>query len=227
MTRTSHAALLSAGLLLTTAASGVAITFEDLAPGVTLSTQYASQGVVFSPNAFSGSGSSSSGSDWATNTDMTIVSIDTGTLGLDYGALGVPSLVINNIVHRFENWQYLEDGDPSFDIDFTVPVSSVSVTFAGIDGAAHAADTRIFVYSGGALLGIVAGSLPDDKVGQLKLNFAAPNITRVAVVPGSFDDWVGVDLLEFVPSPVPEPETWALMLLGLAGGSWARRRLQP
>lgn len=226
MTRTSHTALLSVGLLLATAASGVTINFDDLSAGVTLSTQYAAQGVVFSPNAFSGSGSSSSGSDWATNTDMTIVSIDTGTLGVDYGALGVPSLVSKNILHSFSNWQYLEDGDPSFRMDFSTPASSVSVTFAGVDGAAGAADTRIFAYAGSVLLGSMAGTLPDDNVGQFTLTFAAPSITSIAVAPGSFDDWVGVDNIVFIPAPVPEPGAWMLMLLGLAAAPWARRRLQ-
>src|SRR4051812_31667113 len=102
MIRTALAALLSAGLLLANDASGITINFDNLTAGVTLSTQYASLGVTFSPNAFSGSGSSSSGMNWATNTDMTIVSIVSPTgLGVEYGALGSPSLVSANILHHF------------------------------------------------------------------------------------------------------------------------------
>jgi hypothetical protein len=66
-------ALLGAGLLLAAAASAQTINFDELAVGETLAAQYAGMGVVFSANAFSGTGSSSSGVDWATNTDMTIV----------------------------------------------------------------------------------------------------------------------------------------------------------
>jgi hypothetical protein len=230
MTRMVHAALLSVALLLATDASGFTINFDDLVPGVTLSTQYASLGVIFSPNAFSGSGSSSSGVDWATNTDMTIVSIVTGTLGVDYGALGSPSLVSANILHHFLNWQHLEDGDPSFLITLAMPASAVSIDFAGIGGAALAPDTRIFVYAGSSLLGTVAASLPDDNVGQQTLRFSAPGITRIAVAPGSFDDWVGVDNIVITPAatvPMPEPTVCSLTLLGLAAAWFIRRRRQP
>jgi hypothetical protein len=227
MTRTAHVALLSAGLLLATDASGFTINFDDLAAGATLSTQYASQGVIFSPNAFSGSGSSSSGVDWATNSDMTIVSIDTGTLGVDYGALGSPSLVSANILHNFSNWQYVEDGDPSFLITLAMPASAVSITFAGVGGAALAPDTRIFAYAGSTLLGTVAASLPDDNVAQLTLSFSAPGITRIAVAPGSFDDWVGVDNIVITPATTPVPTVSSLTLLGLAAAWFISRRRQP
>ena len=223
--RTVPAALLGAGLLLASNANASALTinFDELTPGVTLNSQYASEGVLFSPNAFTGIGSSSSGLDWATNTDMTIVSIVTGTLGVDYGALGAPSLVSGNILHNFSNWQYEEDGDPSFLMSLAEPASAVSITFAGLGGAL-ASDTRMFVYSGSSLLGIVAASGAGDDVGQLTLSFAAPAITGVAVAPGSFLDWVGVD--NIVISQVPEPQTVWLMLSGLAGAWSVRRRRQ-
>ncbi len=227
MKRTIYAALLAGILLASSRASALMINFDDLAPGTTLSAQYAAQGVVFTPNAFSGPGTSSSGSDWATNTDMTIVSIDTGTLGVDYGALGVPSLVAMNILHMFSNWQYLEDGDPSFRINFGHPVSDVNVTFAGVDGAARAPDTRIFAFNGSTLLGVKAGSLPDANVGQLTLSFSAPSITSLAVAPGSFEDWVGVDDINFtlVAVPLREPNVALTFLLGLAAFAAARRGL--
>jgi hypothetical protein len=225
MTRTAHAALLSAGLLLGTNASGLTINFDGLAPGVTLSTQYAPL-VIFSRNAFSGKGSSSSGLDWATNSDMTIVSIVSGTLGVDYGALGKPSLVHANILHHFSNWQYLEDGDPSFLIELAIPASAVSIDFAGVGGAALAPDTRMFAYdAGGTLLGMVAALLPNDDVAQLTLSVSAPGITRIKVAPGSFDDWVGVDNL--VISFVPEPTVCSLIVLGLAAAGFIRRRREP
>jgi len=215
--------LLGVGVLLASNASALTITFDELTPGVTLNSQYASVGVLFSPNAFSGSGSSSSGVDWATNTDMTIVSIVTGTLGVDYGALGAPSLVSGNILHYFSNWQYEEDGDPSFLMSLAEPASAVSMTFAGLGGAL-ASDTRMFVYSGSSLLGIVAASGAGDDVSQMILSFAAPGITSVAVAPGSFLDWVGVD--NIVVTPVAEPPTVWLALAGLAAAWYLRRRRQ-
>ena len=228
MERTHLPVLLGTGLLLACTAGAQTITFDDLAPGTTLGTQYASLGVTFAANAFSGPGSSSSGMPWATNTDMTVVSTDTGELGVDYGALGTPSLVSGNILHHFLNWEG-EDGDPSFNILLDHAASSVSVTFAGVGGQSAAPDTRIFVYSGSALVAIRAGSLPDDNVGQLTLAYGGNDITRVAVAPGSFDDWVGVDDVVITPAvtAVPEPETWALTLLGLATFAWSRRRLHP
>jgi hypothetical protein len=227
MKRTRSSVLLGTGLLLACVAGAQTINFDDLAPGTTLGAQYAGLGVTFSPNAFTGPGSSSSGMTWATNTDMTIVSIDTGELGVDFGALGVPSLVSKNILQNFLNWETVEDGDPSFNINLANPAKSVSVTFAGVGGQSAAPDTRIFVYAGSTLLATRAGSLPDDNVGQLTLSFTGSGITRVAVAPGSYDDWVGVDNIVITPAAaVPEPETWTLTLLGLATFVWSRRRPQ-
>ena len=165
MTRTLRAALLSAGLLLAIDASAqTTITFDASLPE--RPSARSTRGVVFSANAFSGGGSSSSGSDWATNTDMTIVSIDAGTLGVEYGALGNPSLVSHDILGHFPNWEIKEDGDPSLLISLGAPASSVSVTFAGVGGKTLAPDTRIFAYAGSSLLGMAADSLPSDDVGR-------------------------------------------------------------
>ncbi|MBC7941112.1 MAG: PEP-CTERM sorting domain-containing protein [Chitinophagaceae bacterium] len=202
----------ASGLLLAASqASAVVITFEDLAPGAILSNQYAALGAIFSPNVFTGPGSSTSGEEWASNTDMTIVS----STGPDVGGLGTPvGVVSGNILRSFDGW-LSEDGDPSFSISFSTPVSSVSAAFAGVTGAA---DVRLFAYNGATLLGTVAGSSP----GQFVLSFAATSITRVNIAPGSFDDWVGVDNINFVP--VPEPGTYGLMALGLGVVGWARLR---
>jgi hypothetical protein len=227
MKRTRSSVLLGTALLLACSAGAQTINFDDLAPGTTLGSQYAGLGVTFTANAFSGAGSSSSGMPWATNTDMTIVSIDSGELGVDFGALGVPSLVSKNILHHFLNWETVEDGDASFNIALANPAKSISVTFAGVGGQSAAPDTRIFVYAGATLLATVAGSLPNDDVGQLTLSFSGSGITRVAVAPGSFDDWVGVDNIVITPAvAVPEPESWALMLLGLSTVAWLKRRRQ-
>lgn len=184
------------------------LTFDELAVGTTLSNQYAAMGVVFAPNAFSGPGGPTG--SWASNTDMTIVSAS----GADVGGLGTPPLLSGNVLRSFNGWLG-ENGDPSFNMLFSTPVSSVSVDFGGVSTAA---DVRLFVYNGATLLGTVAGST----TGQFTLSFSAPSITRVAVTPGSFNDWVGVDNINF--APVPEPSVYAMMGLGVALLAFRRRR---
>jgi hypothetical protein len=199
-----------------TQAIATTINFEDLVVGATLSNQYAGIGAVFSANAFSGPGTSTSGSDWATNTNMTIVS----STGTDVGGLGTPSLVSGNILRSFAGWLG-EDGDPSFAINFAGGISNFSATFAGVSTGA---DVSIYAYNGATLLGTVNGT----GTGQFVLSFAAANITKVAVRPGSFNDWVGVDNITYTPNAVggavPEPESWALMLVGFGAMGVAVRR---
>jgi hypothetical protein len=199
------------GLAAALPVSAVTITFDDLAPGSTLGNPYAALGVTFSPNAFSGAGSSTSGQPWATNTDMTIVSAG-GVADVDVGILGAPSLVSGNVLRRYTNW-FGENGDPSFLITFTTPVTSVSLDFASL--GSDPGDTRLFIYNGTTLLTTLAAPVPATPgVSQARLSFAAASITSVAVAPGSYLDWVAVDNLVF--APVPETSTYALMALGLA-----------
>lgn len=197
----------------TQASAQTTINFDNLAAGSILSNQYASQGVVFSANAFSGAGSSSSLANWATNSDMTIVS----AAGNDVGGLGNPSLVSGNLLRSFNRWLG-EDGDASFLMTFSTPVTSVSVTFAGVNGALGL-DTRLMSAAGATL---VSGATGVANL-QFVLTYSNPlGFSSIAVAPGSFDDWVGVDNVVF--APIPEPGTYALMALGLAGLLVARRR---
>lgn len=204
-------------------ASAAVITFEELAVGTKLTNQYTPVGATFAANAFNGPGSSSSGKPWATNTDMTIVS----STGNDVAGLGTPAgLVSGNILRSFLGWQ-TETGDPSFMITFGgFGASSFSAAFAGV---LTPADVRIFAYDEATLLSIVAG--PTTTTGQFVLSYAAPNITSVVIAPGSFNDWVGVDNINFTlaaipqpPLPIPEPQTYALISLGLGMIALARRR---
>ncbi len=201
-------------LLVAGSASADTLTFEDLAAGTVLSNQYAAQGVVFSANAYSGAGSSSSGEDWATNTDMTVVS----STGTDVGGLGTPAgLVSGNLLRSFAGWLG-ENGDPSFLMSFSAPISSISAAFAGVSTPA---DVTLYAYDGATLLATVSGS----SAGQFVLSFDAPSITSVAIRPGSFDDWVGVDNISFTAA-VPEASTYAMMGLGLALLAFKRRKQQ-
>lgn len=187
------------------------ITFEDLAVGATLSNQYAALGVTFSGNAFSGMGSSTSGQPWATNTNMAIVS----STGTDVGGLGAPSMVSGNILRSFNGWT-AENGDPSFLMTFSSPVIYVSVDFAGVSTPA---DVTMWAYNGATLVATLSSGATG---GQFGMTFAVGEITSVAVRPGTYDDWVGVDNISFLP--VPETSTYAMMALGLAVLGVAARR---
>ena len=198
-------------------ANAATITFENLAVGTTLSNQYAALGAIFAPNAFSGAGTSTSGEDWATNTDMTIVS----STGNDVGGLGTPAgLVSGNILRSFAGW-LSEDGDPSFTINFTTSINAFSAAFAGVTTGA---DVTLYAYNGATLIGTTSGT----GTGQFILSFAAPTITRIAVRPGTFNDWVGVDNINFTPNvavgAIPEPASWAMMLVGFGAMGVVVRR---
>jgi hypothetical protein len=206
-------AVLASGLLLTAAsASATTLTFEDLAVGATLSNQYAALGATFSANAFTGAGSSSSTEPWATNTDMTIVA----SAGTDVGGLGTPAgLVSGNILRSFAGWLN-ESGDPSFKVTFSGVATGFSAAFAGVSTGA---DVTLFAYNGAVLVGTVSGT----GTGQFVLSYAGP-VTSVAIRPGSFNDWVGVDNITYTLAPVPEVSTYAMMALGLAVLAIRRRQ---
>lgn len=196
------------------AAAGIAraetIDFENLPVGTVLSNQYA--GVTFFANAFVGSGDSSSGQPWATNTDMTIVAVGGG----DTGGLGTPELVSGHLLRSFAGWLN-EDGDASFYMHFDTPISNFSATFAG---ASVGADVTIWAFdANAALLGSASGST----TGQFVLSYSAPSIGYIAIRPGSFNDWVGVDNITYTAA-VPEAAPWAAMGLGLGLLALRRRR---
>ncbi|BDC48958.1 hypothetical protein F183_A12740 [Bryobacterales bacterium F-183] len=184
-----------------------------LAVNTVLSNQYAATtGATFSPNAFTGSG-------WATNTDMRIVS----STSLNAGILGGPALVSGNILRNFQGW-LAENGNASFLITFANPIISFSADFAGV---APLSLIEIRAFNGSSLLGSV--SLNGSATGQERLSLSGlGNITSVAVIPGNFFDWVGVDNIAFstpTPTGVPEPSAAALWLgTGLATLAGLRHR---
>ena len=102
------------------------------------------------------------------------------------------------------------------------PASAVTLTFDELaDGTTLSAQY--------AALGVTfspnafSGTGEAQPASQFSLTITGDSITSVVVRPGSYDDWVGVDNIAFLP--VPEPGTYALMVLGvLAVGAAASRR---
>lgn len=187
------------------------ITFDDgaVSEGDTLFDQYASMGVTFYANAFSGE-NPITGGPFASNSDMTITATDVG-------GLGGPSLVSGNLLHSFGGWLG-EDGDPSILMEFAFDVSNVNADFAGL-GIVGSSGLVAFDASG-AYLGMVTNA----GTGQANLSISFANMRYVAILPGEYGDWVGVDNINFTAA-VPEPQSYALMALGLAGlAAFARRR---
>jgi PEP-CTERM motif len=213
---TRFAALASALLLATSQASAVTLNFDNLAAGTVLSNQYAALGAIFSANAFSGAGTSSSGEAWATNTDMTIVSSSGG----DVGGLGLPGLVSGNVLRSMGSWLN-ENGDASFRVSFSSLATGFSATFAGVSVGS---DVSLFAFNGATLVGTVSGAGTSTGTDQFVLSYAGP-VTSVAIRPGSFNDWVAVDNITYTLAPVPEASTWAMMGMGMLLLAFKRRRL--
>ena len=212
--KASFALVASSLVLAASQASATTLTFENLAAGTTLSNQYAALGATFSANAFTGPGTSTSGKPWSALTDMTIVS----STGADVGGLGTPAgLVSGNILHSFSGWLAETDGDPSFKITFSGLVTGFSVAFAGVSTAV---DVTVYSYNGATLVNTVSGS----STGQFVLSYAGP-LTSVAIRPGSYNDWVGVDNVNYTLAPVPEASTYAMMGAGLALLAFRRRKI--
>lgn len=203
-------ATLAAGLSLAAAQAGaVTLTFNELSAGSSLANQYAALGAVFTPNAFSGDGSSASGEPWASNTHMSIVD----SQGPDVGSVGTSTLVSGNVLRSRPGWLG-ENGDASFLVSFSTPVTSFSADFADVT---EFEDVTIWAYNGSTLLGSVSGTA----AGDFTLSYAAAAITSVAVRPGNYFDYVAVDNINF--APVPEPGSYLLMGLGLAALALRRR----
>lgn len=206
-----HTLLGAAALALAgTASAQVTVNFESVAAGTPLTNQIA--GLIFSNNPFSGANDIATGEPWADNFVATVVS----STGNDVGGLGSPSLVSGNVLGSFGAW-LSANGDPAFKIEFTgLPVSSISMSFAGVFTAT---DVRFLDAVSGATL--AAGTAGVG--GQFTLTYAsATPFSAVVVSLGSYNDWVAADNLVY--TPIPEPGTYALMALGVAGLlGWKRR----
>jgi hypothetical protein len=112
-----------------------------------------------------------------------------------------------------------------------VPTAGNMVTLAGFDIGAWPNTTRnsqvtvIDLASGTALVNTGAIAIPGNVPTNFSINASSGAGFLINFGPDGFD--VGIDNIAFTTSVVPEPGSWALMALGLAGvAAVARRRQQ-
>ena len=205
-------------------ANATVISFDDgaVAAGSTLSTQYASEGVIFAPGGGSYTGvvnPPSTSVGFATNTDLTISTFESS---LGEGA-PLSGLVLRSDVN-FGN----ENGDPVFTMTFNAPVTSLSVDFGDVKNAFQGSPALFAVETSGEAVSIALA--PNTKNGTSTAVGLPAGVTTIVVVPGTHNDFVAVDNMTYTLVPVPEPTTVAASLAGfglLAVVLRSRQRTNP
>jgi len=171
-----------------------------IANGATLSNQYAAWGATFVPNVLAGT-------NWATNTDMTITSTDVGAgYSASYG----------KVLHSFNGW-LAEDGDPNFAIFFSTAISSITVRFIG--DSTGVSEVAAFDSGGNFQTSGIVGAGGASVIKSVTLSGLSTTTIGV-ILPGDFNDWAAV--LDITYTLVPAPSS--LALLGLGGLVAGRRR---
>ena len=114
-------------------------------------------------------------------------------------------------------------------ITFAQPVTAFGFTSSDIgDSASPAGALRLTTNTGTYASGVdvlnLAAVRPSGATQFLGLAQAQP-FTQVQLSFGGFDEAYGLDKVYLATSAVPEPGSWALMALGLAGlAAWTRRK---
>ena len=213
------------GYLSTTgiASAQMYINFDTAATpeGAVVSTQFLPD-VSFISSPLSGDDSAFYGTigynlgTWGTNTDMTVTGTDVAMESSEVA--GIRQL------HAYGSTYagfLSEDGDPAFLLNFSQPISSISVVFAGDNSGS----SGLAVFTAGTLSDVVhvaAGAKTQLETATL----SGIQSSSILVVPGAFRDWSSVVSITY--TTVPEASTEAIMAAGalLIGITMLRRRLQ-
>ena len=122
---------------------------------------------------------------------------------------------------------------PSIQLDFSTPVSAFSVNVVGLPDAGGFQQVLLQAFRGGALVGIDVSdpaALGDSGFAEALLTVAGVGIDRVVLSPVTYTLVNGVPSFDLGDAgtffaddasftPVPEPGTALLVLLGLAGAA--------
>ena len=113
-------------------------------------------------------------------------------------------------------------------VDFDAPSSAISFTFFGNNQRTVGADIGdVLVFHGGSLLGLVNLLVVDDSGGTRDLVSLGgfSDVTRLVISSTDFGGLLYDDFAFTSEAGVPEPMSWALMILGfgVAGGMLRRR----
>ncbi len=190
-------------------AHATVVSFDNLAVGTVVSTQYAGEGVTFSPGGGSYTGvvnPPSTNAGFATNTDLTISAFD--------GSLGEGAPLSGMVLRSNANFA-AENGDPVFTLTFSAPVTSLSLDFGDVKNAFQG-EAAIFAVEPATNEAVSIALAPSAKNGTATAAGLPAGVTTIVVVPGTNKDFVAVDNLTFtLAAPVPEPTTAATFLVGL------------
>jgi hypothetical protein len=212
MKTTSLLICLGGCLLAAGSAQATLIDFNSLSEGTIVSNQYS--GVTFAaglggltvPSATSGL------AVWATNTSMDVTLSTGGNV-----SSGVTFPISGMLLHGFQGYTN-ENGDPVFTITFASPISDISIDFGGVG---NVSDSRFFGYKTGSTTYTYGATAMVQNTSTLSLS-GMTNVTKIVVTPGDFNDWVGIDNINYTSSAVPEPG--AIFAIGFGIVSLATRR---
>lgn len=190
---------------------------DPIPSNAVMSLQYAAWGVAVSANPMTGpSGSGAGTGNWATNTDLVVTTADVGvTARTGYG----------NLLHSLGGWLQ-ENGDPSFELNFLNGCDSISIVFTGIAAGNGWSGMGVYDADTGLLSNVIRVQDPAQG-GAFTQTLSLSNLgyaQSIVVMPGTYDDWVGVDDIAFTDGVIPAPTAGGMLALAGIIGTRRRRR---